>query len=79
MRPFVATRVDLDRIILSEVSKRQISYRLSVESKTMIQMHLFTKQKLAHRHRKQTYGYQRGKMGKRYTGNLGLIDAYYYI
>ena len=27
----------------------------------MIQMNLFTKQKETHRHRKQTYGYQRGK------------------
>ena len=29
----------------------------------MIQMNLFTKQKQTHRHRKQTYGYQRGKVG----------------
>ena len=27
----------------------------------MTQMNLFTKEKPAHRHRKQTYGYQRGK------------------
>ena len=27
----------------------------------MIQVNLFTKQKSTHRHRKQTYGYQRGK------------------
>ena len=27
-------------------------------------MSLFTKQKKTHRHRKQTYGYQRGKEGK---------------
>ena len=26
-------------------------------------MNLFTKQKYTHRHRKQTYGYQRGKVG----------------
>ena len=30
----------------------------------MIQMKLYTKQKQAHRHRKQTYGYQRGKVGE---------------
>ena len=30
----------------------------------MIQMNLFTKQKQTHRHRKQTYGYQRGKGGE---------------
>ena len=29
----------------------------------MIQMNLFTKQKQTHRHRKQTYGHQRGKGG----------------
>ena len=28
-------------------------------------MNLFTKQKQTHRHRKQTYGYQRGKVGER--------------
>ena len=27
----------------------------------MIQINLFTKQKLTHRHKKQVYGYQRGK------------------
>ena len=30
-----------------------------------IQMNLYTKQKQTHRHRKQTYGYQRGKAGGR--------------
>ena len=29
--------------------------------KKVIQMNLFTKQKQTHRHRKQKYGYQRGK------------------
>jgi len=29
----------------------------------MIQMNLFTKQTQTHRHRKQTYGYQRRKAG----------------
>ena len=33
--------------------------------KKMIQMKLFTKQKQTHSHRKQTYGYQRGKVGER--------------
>ena len=32
--------------------------------KKTIQMKLFTKQKKTHRHRKQTYGYQRGKGGE---------------
>ena len=58
-----ATRTDLEVIILSDISQRQrqISYRLDVESKKMIQMNLFTKQKETDRHRKQTYSYQRGK------------------
>ena len=30
----------------------------------MIQMNLFTKQPQTHRHRKQTYGYQRGIVGQ---------------
>ena len=35
-----------------------------VESRKMIQMNLFTKQKPTHRLRKQTYGYQRGRRGR---------------
>ena len=34
-------------------------------------MNLFTKQKQTHRHRKQTYGYQRGKGGR---NKLGVWD-----
>ena len=41
-----------------------IIYHSYVESKKVIQMNLFIKQKQTHRHRKQTYGYQRGKGGK---------------
>ena len=35
-------------------------------------MNLFTKQKYTHRHRKQTYGYQRGKGVER--DKLGVWD-----
>ena len=35
-------------------------------------MNLFTKQKQTHRHRKQMYGYQRGKVGER--NKLGVWD-----
>ena len=38
----------------------------------MIQMNLFIKQKQTHRHRKQTYGYQRGNVGRR--DKLGVWD-----
>ena len=43
---FAATWMDLEIIILSEVSqtKTNIIYHLYVESKKMIQMNLFTKQ-----------------------------------
>ena len=52
--------------------ERQIWYRFHMESKKMMQMNLFTKQKQTHRHRKQTYGYQRGKMGGK--DKLGVWD-----
>ena len=44
-------------------TKTNIIYHLYVESKK-IQMNLFMKQKQTHLHRKQTYDYQRGKMGE---------------
>ena len=46
--PFAAMWMDVEIIILSEVSQRKaniIWYHLYVESKKMIQMNLFTKQK----------------------------------
>ena len=46
----------------------------------MIQMNLFTKQ--THRHRKQTYGYQRGKGGEGVNWQYGVnryILLYYKI
>ena len=55
--------MQLEIIILSEVSQRQIAYNIAYmwNLKKMIQMNLFTKQKQIHRHRKQTYCYQKGK------------------
>ena len=64
---FAATRMDLEIIILREVSQTKtniIWYHLYVESKKIIQINLFTKQKHTHRYRKQTYGCQRGKVGE---------------
>ena len=63
MLPFVATWMDLDNIMLSKIKTSIIRYHLHVESKKIIQTNLYTKQKQAHRHRKQTYGYQTGKEG----------------
>ena len=42
----------------------KISAISHVEPKNMIQMNLFTKQKQIHRHRKETYSYQKGKGGE---------------
>ena len=42
---------------------------LYVESKKVIQMNLFTKQKQTHRHRNQTYGYESG-------GERGKLEAW---
>ena len=64
--PFATTCMDLENIMLSEVRQRKTSYVTYIWNlkKKMIQMNLFTKQKQTHRHRKQTYGYQRGKGDK---------------
>ena len=35
-----------------------------MKSKKIIQINLYIKQKQTHRHRKQTYGYQKGKWGE---------------
>ena len=73
--PFVATCIDLEIIILSEVSQTQKDkYHMisHVESKKMTQMNLFTKQTQTHRLQKQIYGYQRGKVRRR--DKLGVWD-----
>ena len=72
--PFAVTWREVEIVILSEVSQRKtniICYHLHVESKKMVQMNLLTKQKLSHKCRKQTYGYQGGKGGRE---NLGDWD-----
>ena len=49
--PFVATQMDLDIIILSEVSQRQISYDIAyMWNLKKMQMKLYTKQKQTHKH-----------------------------
>ena len=64
--------MDLEVIIVYEVSLTEkdkyhlISLICGIFKQ--IQLNLFTKQKQTHRHRKQTYGHQRGKGEK---GKLG--------
>ena len=54
-------------IILNEVSQAEkdkyymISLTCAIQK--IVKTNLFTKQKQTHRHRKQTYGYQRGRGG----------------
>ena len=62
--------------------ERQISYDIiyTWNIKKRIQMNLFTKQKQTHRLRKQTYGYQRGKVGGGINWEVGInIDTLLYI
>ena len=63
---FAATWMDLEIIILREVSQKgKDKYHMisltRVKKKKTMQINLFTKQEQPHRHRKQTHGYERGK------------------
>ena len=74
MEQFAATGMDLEIIILTEVSqtKKNTWYHLYAESKKMIQNgNFYTKQRETHRHRQQTYAYQ---SGKRRRDILGVWD-----
>ena len=61
--PFAATRMQLEIIILREVSQRKTNISLICGIKKMIQMNLFTKQKQTHRIRKQNI-ISKGKGGR---------------
>ena len=54
--------MDLEITILSKVSQTEKD-KYHMISRKMTQMNLFTKQKQTPRLQKQTYGYQRGKVG----------------
>ena len=45
----------------------------------MAQIKLSKEQKQTHGHGEQTCGCQGGEEGVRWTGNLGLVEANYYI
>ena len=72
--PFAATQKDLEIYHTKLNRERQISYDIAYMQnlKKIIQMNLVTKQKQTHRVRKQTYGYQREKVGWR--DKLGVWD-----
>ena len=61
---FAATCMDLEIILLSEVSQKEKDkyhmVSLTCEIQNMAQMNLSTKQKQTHRHREQTCGCQGG-------------------
>ena len=69
--PFLATWMDLEIIILSNLEKDEYSMlSLYVKSKKIESMNLYMKQKQIHRHRKQIYSYQRGKGRVEYGINI---------
>ena len=53
--------MDLEIIILSEVSQRQILYDVTYMWNLKNDTNELIKQKQTHRHKKKSYGYQRGK------------------
>ena len=64
---FAATWMDLEIIISSEIGQAEKDkyYMITLICRVLKcdQTNLYMKQKQTHSHRKQTYGYQRGKWG----------------
>ena len=53
--------IKLSKVRQKEKDKYDVTYMWNLK---IIQINLYTKHKQIHRHRKQTYGYQRGEWGK---------------
>jgi len=62
--PFAAKWMDLEKIIISELSQIKTLYDITYmwNLKKMLQMSLFIKEKHIHRQREKTFGYQRGRI-----------------
>ena len=80
--PFAATWMDLEIIMLSEVSHTKTNtalYHLYVESKKK-SVNIYAKEKQTHRYKKQTSGYQVGEgWGEEHVRGRGLRDTNYYV
>ena len=78
--PFAAMWMDLEGIMLSEISQRKTNtvwYHLYVESKKYNRLVNITKKRQTHRYRAQTSGYQGGGEGH-YRGR-GVGGANYWV
>ena len=68
--------MDLEIIILSEVSQKEKSRQIPYDITYMWNLKYNTKQKQTHRRRGQTCGCQEGdEVGEGKIGSLGLTDA----
>ena len=82
--PLTATQMDLEMIMLSKVSQKEIhrhhTISLTCEISNRSQINISTNQKQTHRHRQQTAGSQGGgRVWEGWIGSLGLAGAAYAI
>ena len=79
--PFATTWMDLEDIVLREISQRKIHtlcYHLYVESKNQNKLKNTREQKQTHRHREQMSGHQRGARRGVQDRRLRSTDCYVY-